>query len=321
MSGTASLLQGWKSEIFQRYFPRFASLSRFAWSTACAIVALGLGLALTKTGLGRVQLLLGLGGCYIALLAVGSLVPGLDFYLRAARRGAVDRPWVALTFDDGPDPDTTPLLLDLLRRKRVSAAFFFVGESARRYPALVAQAVADGHLIGNHSDRHGYDWTIGSTERLFTEFANANHTLTAIVGEAPRFVRTPAGVSRPKLAGVLQRLNLRNVAWDVRGLEGLYRDPERIAARIARRTRNGSIILLHERYYGVRRFDPQQVVTAAQRTVERLRERGFEFVRLDRLLERSADHEALSSERCSPLAGGSLPVEDRVGEPTDRRAA
>jgi len=156
---------------------------------------------------------------------------------------------------------------------------------------------------------------------LFAEFANANHTLTAIVGEAPRFVRTPAGVSRPKLAGVLQRLNLRNVAWDVRGLEGLCRDPERIAARIARRTRNGSIILLHERYYGVRRFDPQQVVTAAQRTVERLRERGFEFVRLDRLLERSADHEALSSERCSPLAGGSLPVEDRVGEPTDRRAA
>ncbi len=295
-------------------------MSRFAWSTVCAVVALGLILMLVEAGSCRIQLLAGLIGCYVALLAVGSMAPSLNFYLHAARRGPTDRSWVALTFDDGPDPATTPLLLEWLRRERITAAFFFVGKAARRYPALVAQAAADGHLIGNHSDRHGYDWAFASTERLFAEFADANRTLTAILGQAPRFARTPAGVSRPNLGDVLRQLHLRNVAWDVRGLESLYRDPERIAARIARRARNGSIILLHELYYGVRRFEPQQVLTTAQLTVERLRVRGFWFVRLDRLLEQADDGEALLNRWRSLSENGSPLVENSANEPMDRRA-
>ena len=259
-------------------------MSRFAWTTLGVAVALGLILALAPAGSARTGLLAGLGGGYVALLAAGSLAPQLDFYLHAARRGPADRAWVALTFDDGPDPVITPLLLELLRRERVAAAFFFVGEAARRYPTLVIQAAAEGHLIGNHSDRHGYGWTVAPASRLFAEFAAASHTLAAILGQAPRFARTPAGVSRPNLAKAFQQLQLCNVAWDVRGLEGLYRDPARIAARIARRARNGSIILLHELYYGVLRFEPQRVVATAHLTIQQLRARGFDFVRLDQLL-------------------------------------
>ncbi|MDG4554759.1 MAG: polysaccharide deacetylase family protein, partial [Candidatus Competibacter sp.] len=110
--------------------------------------AFGLTLALVDASLGRTWLLTGLAGFYIVLLAVGALVPCLDFYLRAVCRGPADQPWVALTFDDGPDPAVTPLLLELLRRERIRAVFFYVGEAARLYPALVAQAAADGHLIG-----------------------------------------------------------------------------------------------------------------------------------------------------------------------------
>jgi peptidoglycan/xylan/chitin deacetylase (PgdA/CDA1 family) len=213
------------------------------------------------------------------------------------------------------------LLLELLRRERIPAAFFFVGEAARRYPALVARAAADGHLIGNHSDRHGYGWTISSTERLFAEFAAANRTLAAILGQPPRFARTPAGVSRPNLAEVFQQLQLRNVAWDVRGLEGLYRDPGRIAARVARRARNGSIILLHELYYGVLRFEPRQVLATAQRTIQQLRSRGFRFARLDRLLEQS-DLAGLSDEESAlPGSDALLAGNDANESMGDRRAA
>jgi len=288
-------------------------MSRFAWSTVGVLVALGLILALVKSSSHQAGAVMSLGGGYVVLLAAGSLTPRLDFYLRAARRGPTDRPGVALTFDDGPDPATTPLLLELLRRERIPAAFFFVGEAARRYPALVAQAAADGHLIGNHSDRHGYGWTVSSTERLFTEFATANQTLADILGQPPRFVRTPAGVSRPHLADVLQRLQLRNVAWDVRGLEGLYRDPERIAARIVRRARNGSILLLHELYYGMPRFEPQRVLTTAQLTIHRLRARGFHFVRLDRLLEQS-DQAVWAHDRQAALDAGALLIEKGADE-------
>ena len=266
----------------------------------CLVVALALILTLMKPDGRQTWTLLSLSGGYIALLAAGSLTPRLDFYLRAARRGPTNRPWVALTFDDGPDPATTPLLLELLRRERIFAAFFFVGEAARRYPGLVAQAAADGHLIANHSDRHGYGWTVAPPAQLFAEFAAASQTLTRILGQPPRFVRTPAGVSRPHLAEVLQRLHLRNVAWDVRGLEGFYRDPERIAARVVRRARNGSIILLHEAYYGMPCFKPRQALKTAQLAISQLRARGFQFVRLDRLLEQT-DPVALSHDRNSGL--------------------
>lgn len=296
-------------------------MSRFAWSNTGALVALGLILVLAQGDSYRAGLLAGLAGCYVVLLAAGSLVPRLDFYLRAARRGPSDQPWVALTFDDGPDPATTPLLLELLRCERISAAFFFVGEAARRQPALVAQAAAAGHLVGNHSDRHGYGWTVSSSTRMFAEFAAANRTLTAILGQAPRFVRTPAGVSRPYLAEILRRLQLRNVAWDVRGLEGLYRDPERIAARVARRARNGSIILLHERYYGAPPFEPRRVLATARLTIHALRARGFRFVRLDRLLEQ-ADLAVLSDQKeALPGSGGSLAEEGADELVGYRRAA
>mgnify|MGYP001212980113 CR=1 FL=1 len=260
-------------------------MSRLAWSTVGAALALSLILALADAGPGKIRLLLIVSGIYVALLIAGSLSPSLDFYLLSARRSPVDQPWIALTFDDGPDPAITPALLDLLRREHIPAAFFCVGAAARQYPALVAQAAADGHLIGNHSDRHGYGWTIAASSQVFAEFAAANQTLAHILGDAPRFVRTPAGVSRPDLAEIFAQLQLTNVAWDVRGLELLYRDPARIAARIARTARNGSIILLHETYYGTRIIEPQQALAIAQRTIARLRARGFRFVRLDQLLK------------------------------------
>lgn len=288
-------------------------MSRFAWSTVCVLVALGLILTLMEPGWRQAGALIGVGGGYAALVAAGSLIPGMNFYLRAARRGPTNWPWIALTFDDGPDPTTTPLLLELLRRERIPAAFFFIGEAARRHPDLVAQAAAEGHLIGNHSDRHGYGWTVAPTDRLFTEFAAANQTLTGILGQPPRFVRTPAGVSRPNLADVFQQLRLCNVAWDVRGLEGFYRDPERIAARIARRARNGSIILLHELYYGTPCINPRLALTAAQKTIAQLRARGFHFVRLDRLLEQMAPA-VLARDWNSGLEVGARLVENSVDQ-------
>lgn len=269
----------WRSQPAPR--PR----SCFAWSAIGVALAAAVILSQVDDGAERTCWLLGLVGAYLALLAVASLAPHWNFYLPAIRRGPTDRPWVALTFDDGPDPAVTPALLDLLRQEGIVATFFCVGESARRHPALVARAAADGHLIGNHSDHHGYGWAFASAPRILAEFAAAHRTLTAILGAAPRFVRTPAGISRPGLAPAFRQLHLTNVGWDVRGLELFYRSPERIAARIARRARNGSIILLHETDYGVGSIAPQRALATARLTIAQLRARGFRFVRLDQLLK------------------------------------
>ena len=288
-------------------------MNLFAWSAVGIVSILGVILSLMAPGLPRSGLLAGLAGSYLLLLAIGALVPRLNFYLHAACRGPSDQPWVALTFDDGPDPAITPLLLELLRRERIPATFFYIGEAAQRHPALVTEAAADGHLIANHSHHHGYAWAFSSERQLFAEFEMANRTLSTILGHAPRFVRTPVGISRPGLEQVLHRLRLRNIAWDVRGLEGFYRDPERIAAHIADRARNGSIILLHELYYGVAHFDPQQVLRTTQLTIDRLRARGFRLVPLDQLLEQ-AEAQPWAKDWDAPSGIGVLMVEESRGE-------
>ena len=296
-------------------------MSRFAWSAAWIVAAFGLILALVDAGPVRTWLLTGLVGFYIVLLAVGALAPCLDFYLRAVCRGPAEQPWVALTFDDGPDPAITPLLLELLRREQIRAVFFYVGEAAQQHPGLVAQTAADGHLIGNHSNRHGYGWAFSSAQRIVAEFEAANRTFTQILGYAPRFARTPVGASCPSLAKALESLRLCNIAWDVRGLEGLYRDPARIAARIARRARNGSIILLHELYYGVSRFESRQVLETAQLTIDGLRARGFRFVRLDQLLEQPESAPWSDGWESSPEAGALLAENGARESMMDERAA
>ncbi|MBE2294429.1 MAG: polysaccharide deacetylase family protein [Phycisphaerales bacterium] len=288
-------------------------MNPFTWSAMGVISALGAILALMVPCPLRSGLLAGLLGSYLVLLAVGALVPRLNFYLHAACRGPSAQPWVALTFDDGPDPAITPLLLELLRREGVPATFFYIGEAAQRYPALVTEAAADGHLIANHSNHHGYAWAFASERQLLAEFEAANRVLSSILGHSPRFVRTPVGISRPGLDKVLHHLRLRNIAWDVRGLEGFHRDPERISAHIADRARNGSIILLHELYYGVARFDPQQVLRTTQLTIDRLRARGFSLVHLDQLLGQ-AEAQSWVGNWDSPSGIEALMAEEGRGE-------
>ena len=140
------------------------------------------------------------------------------------------------------------------------------------------------------------------------------------VSAAPRFVRTPSGVSRPDLAEAFAQLQLTNVAWDVCGLELLYRNPARIAARIARLARNGSIILLHESYYGTRIVKPEQALTTAQLTIALLRERGFRFVRLDHLLKQPGFAASPIHARWLPEEGGAM-ANARIDESTTHSAS
>jgi len=260
-------------------------MSRFAYYTVCMLGMLGVVWKLVDSPLAQTWILAGLGLAYMVMLVAGSLFPQLGFYLLALNRGPANQSNVALTFDDGPAAGITPRLLDLLKREGVPATFFCVGEAAQNHPTLVKRAAAEGHLIANHSYGHRYYWAFLSLRRLIGEFRQANQALTEILQRTPRFVRFPFGASRPGLARILHVLNLVNVGWDVRGLEGIYQDPMTIARRIARQARNGSIILLHEAYYPNRTFDPDTVLETVRLTIAWVRERGFTFVRLDHLLE------------------------------------
>jgi peptidoglycan/xylan/chitin deacetylase (PgdA/CDA1 family) len=160
--------------------------------------------------------------------------------------GAAARGEIAITIDDGPDPEVTPAVLDLLDRHGAQATFFCIAERARAHPALCRAIVARGHSIQNHSDRHSHRFSLLGPRAMAREIAAAQASLAEITGTAPRFFRAPAGLRNPFLAPVLQRLDLQLVSWTRRGFDTVGSDADAVLARLVKHLGGGDILLLHD---------------------------------------------------------------------------
>jgi peptidoglycan/xylan/chitin deacetylase (PgdA/CDA1 family) len=184
-------------------------------------------------------------------------------------------PAVSLSFDDGPHPLGTPLLLDVLARFDVSATFFLVGEAARRHPDLVRRIVDAGHAVGNHSWSHLNAWRLSARD-VVREFSDCQALLEDQTGRPVRIVRPPYGA----LTFALLRWSRTNgkalVLWDVIPPDySLDRDPARVERIYRRHLRSGSIVCLH---------DNDVSVSVTPRLLETLipasQQQGLSFVKL-----------------------------------------
>jgi len=159
----------------------------------------------------------------------------------AAARGEV-----AITIDDGPDPEVTPHLLEILAAHRARATFFCIGERVQRYPQLASACAAQGHAIENHSQHHRYVFPFLGPGRLRAELLGAQVSIERICGSRPRFFRAPAGLRNPLLDPVLQQLGLQLASWTRRGFDTVNADAGRVLARLTERLDAGDILLLHD---------------------------------------------------------------------------
>lgn len=159
---------------------------------------------------------------------------------------AAARRQVALTFDDGPDAEATPRVLDLLDGAGARATFFCIGHRARRQPALVREIVARGHRVENHGDSHSRATALFGYTRLRADIATAQETLADLTGQRPRFFRPLGGFRNPWLDPLLQKLDLRLACWTRRGFDSVQRDPQVVYRRLTRRLAPGDILLLHD---------------------------------------------------------------------------
>lgn len=159
---------------------------------------------------------------------------------------AVQRREVVLTFDDGPDPNITPRVLDLLDRYGAKASFFCIGEKAACCPALVAEIVRRGHSVENHSQHHRHAFSFYGIARQRREVTAAQTTLTGLTGRAPMYFRAPAGFRSPMLDYVLAGAGLRYVSWTRRGLDGVHSNAAAVLHRLTHDLAAGDILLLHD---------------------------------------------------------------------------
>lgn len=148
----------------------------------------------------------------------------------------------ALTFDDGPDPDATPAVLDILARHRARATFFMVGRMAQRHPRTMAEVVRAGHAVGNHSWGHRALSSLPPRERRSE--IRAGHQ--ALAPHAARLLRPPYGAMNRRLSLDAWRLGHTVVAWSVDVGDWWNPDAAAMADGLARRVTAGSIVLLHD---------------------------------------------------------------------------
>ena len=153
---------------------------------------------------------------------------------------------IALTIDDGPDPEVTPQVLALLDRYQIKASFFCIGDKAARYPELCREIVARGHCVENHSQHHRHYFSLLGIGGYYREIQAAQTTLTNITRVKPRFFRAPAGLRNPFLAPVLAHLQLQLASWSVRGFDTRVRDAEQVKKKLLAGLQAGAILLLHD---------------------------------------------------------------------------
>lgn len=181
---------------------------------------------------------------------------------------------VWLTIDDGPDPGSTPKVLELLRRHGARATFFVIGEQVKKHPELARRIVAEGHSIGNHSHTHPtVDFWCATPGRIASEIDGCVGAL--LLADAPfeRYFRPPVGVRNPFLAPQLRERGMVQVLWSARGRDGGPASPKAAMARIARQIRPGSILLSHEA--GAR---PQPRLEFVELLLEHLAREGYACV-------------------------------------------
>jgi peptidoglycan/xylan/chitin deacetylase (PgdA/CDA1 family) len=159
---------------------------------------------------------------------------------------AIQRGEISLTFDDGPDPDVTPQVLDLLDRYQAKASFFCIAEKATAFPDIVKEIARRGHSVENHSYHHPHAFAFFGWSRLRREVESAQMIITGITGRSPQFFRAPAGFRSPLLDPVLARCGLHYVSWTRRGLDGVRCDPSRALRRLTRGLAAGDVLLLHD---------------------------------------------------------------------------
>ncbi len=228
-------------------------------------------------------LLLIIGFC-LFLGAVTGTGEGAGVYLReASGQGSVlgerdleqtysQQKIAALTFDDGPHPVYTEILLDGLKERNVKATFFLIGKSAKQYPELVRRMAEEGHLVGNHTMNH-VQLNHLTFDQALEEIRQCSQVIRDLTGQAPRHIRPPFGEWGDELE---EKVNMTAVLWDVDPCDWKTQDADTVVKRVLRDVEDGDIILLHDVY--------SSSVEAALELIDIMKEDGYAFGTAEEIL-------------------------------------
>jgi peptidoglycan-N-acetylglucosamine deacetylase len=189
-------------------------------------------------------------------------------------------PEVAITIDDGPDPEVTPAVLDVLDAHQAVATFFCIGAHVQRHPALAREIVRRGHAIGNHSQNHSHHFSLMAPGQIRREIAQAQAAIEDAAGYSPIFFRAPAGLRNIFLDPVLHQLGLHLASWTRRGFDTRTGDAAVVTRRLTRGLGAGDILLLHDHHAATAASGKPVILEALPPLLAAIRGQGLATVRL-----------------------------------------
>ncbi|HKR03800.1 MAG TPA: polysaccharide deacetylase family protein [Bacteroidia bacterium] len=183
---------------------------------------------------------------FLAVQFYGCCFINSGFHLKAYCQKNTSEKEVAITFDDGPDKKVTPKILNTLREFNAPAAFFCIGNKIKGNESLLQQLYNEGHIIGNHSYSHDIWFDLFSAERMTKELTETGAKIQSVIGLQPKFFRPPYGVTNPNLRKAVNRLKYLTIGWNIRSLDTVIKDADKVFENVRGKIKPGSVILLHD---------------------------------------------------------------------------
>jgi peptidoglycan-N-acetylglucosamine deacetylase len=217
---------------------------------------------------------------YSLVLFYGCYYVGSNFFIPIVCSAKTDKKVVAITFDDGPDAANTPQILQLLKDNNIQAAFFCIGRNIAGNEALLKDIDTDGHLIGNHSFSHHFWFDMFSAQKMQTDLQMMDEATQNVIGKAPKLFRPPYGVTNPNLKKAIVKGNYIPIGWNVRSLDTVIKDEEKLFKKVTNKLKPGAVFLFHD--------TSNTTLAILPAFLKHVKSSGYEVVRLDKMINLQA---------------------------------
>jgi len=214
---------------------------------------------------------------FISVEAYGAANIAAGFHIHSFCKGTTGKKEIALTFDDGPTPQSEKIL-DLLKAANVKATFFLIGHRIAGHESIVRRMIDEGHTIGNHSFAHNYWYDLKTKKNMLADLKRTEELIFSISGKRSKFFRPPYGVTTPALSNAIRLLGYQSIGWSMRSLDTQEKGTEFTTKRIVERLQPGAIVLLHDTVKGTE--------FVVQKLLSDLPAKGYQVVPLPQLIEK-----------------------------------
>jgi len=213
---------------------------------------------------------------WLLITGIGSLHIRWNYHVNSLNYNYdISQKHIAITFDDGPHPEFTAKVLDLLKQNNAKGTFFCIGKHIESHPELFKRIISEGHTVGNHTFSHKNNFGFITGKEVIKELEATNKLIRKITGLKIKLFRPPFGVTNPRIKRAINRVGLLSIGWSVRSFDTTSKSKIAIVKSIERNLKKGDIVLLHD--------TSEKSVKILEQLLLFLKQNKFESVTVDSL--------------------------------------